>query len=248
MTEIRTTDREGLRGIFERGRPAGYWMARSEEFPRLWVGVDSTPGHLTQRTSGTFSEVLTWLMRRQGVIGPDGSVRNRLAERDVEYVGISVQAGGTITRTAPDEVEIAQRYTGFPFGKAAEKVKWPPKTKEREKKPKSSRPAVKFNQFGHHEGTMESNKRILELYAAGMSLAGIAKEMGMARVTVGGRISVMRAEGRIPDELRRRQSIPDETKAEVIRMAREGANYTQISKELGVSRSTASRIVRGSRR
>ena len=57
MTPIRTTDKQGIDGIILTGRPAGYWMAQSEAFPRIYTGV-AADGETADWKHGTFSEVL----------------------------------------------------------------------------------------------------------------------------------------------------------------------------------------------
>ena len=57
MTPIRTTDKQGIDGIILTGRPAGYWMAQSEAFPRIYTGV-AADGE--RRTGSTEPSARCW--------------------------------------------------------------------------------------------------------------------------------------------------------------------------------------------
>ena len=89
---ILTVDWDVLAGILRTGKPAGLWMARLGPASRTWMGVDSRPGHLTIRKNGTFPEVLTWLMRRAGIIGKGQIIKNRIHDGEPEILIHKVSA------------------------------------------------------------------------------------------------------------------------------------------------------------
>ena len=70
MTRIRRISREGVSGILRYGTPEGYWFARSEKAPWVWVGAVAEDGQV-RHLMGTLGEVLAWLTEQGGGEAPE---------------------------------------------------------------------------------------------------------------------------------------------------------------------------------
>lgn len=106
--EIRTVDRDTLRGIFDAGKPAGLWMACVSERYHFWMGIDTRSGRAEYKEAGAFSKVLTWMLARGGV-KPASSPAN-INQTNKPFVGWRVTAAGVrrVTKTKK-----SKNYTGF---------------------------------------------------------------------------------------------------------------------------------------
>ncbi len=228
---ILTIGREGLRGIIERGKPEGLWMAESSEFPKIWSGVDSRPGHLTLMHHGTFPEVLTWLMRRAGIIRPREDVEVRNASRDPEYhiaktTGAELRIAGAEIRTMPEP------HGGNPGQR--------------------KRDALTRRMEAEHaqERDREINAEILRRLKRGQIYREIGEAVGISVGAVSDRIRRMKQRGvdvpplraeREKDRVRKRDG-------EILTMLRRGMSVTEISEELGCSYNLVYKKMRGYKR
>lgn len=209
---IRTIDEDAARGILESGKPAGLWMYEAKGVPMSWAGI-AADGKKSATKSGTFPEVLTWLMIRGGIMPRSGKKpENRNMSRDPEYryrressVGLRVEGAAIREWTAPYVVkEIPSDGWGTNTIKPYQPEPVKPEPKPEPVKPKKARPKPEGRPRGSGLGKTENSKRtdaqIRQMVLDGMDDETIAADIGIKPKTVGARILAMRKEGAFPND------------------------------------------------
>jgi len=228
MNRIRTTDKAGIDGIIRTGRPAGYWMAQSEPFPRLYTGVVAD-GRRAVRKHGTFGEVLEWFQMKLGILRDERRDRVIRDSSDT-FRGIRVTRGDTV-RIPEEDMERAKVYSGFSA-----------------RKPNVRRGASPSKDGGMKHGNAMRNKaklaerdgqiKELVLSAPGMTAKKVAAQLGMKEKACAARITILRKAGELPPANPKNAErdvkkfwLPDED-AKIFALLDEGKNAVQIGEAL----------------
>jgi len=229
MTPIRTTDKQGIDGIILTGRPAGYWMARSEPFPRIYTGVVAD-GHRAVRKHGTFGEVLEWLHRKAGIL------RNADADRVIRdcsdtFRGIRVTSEEAV-RIPERDMTRAKAYTGFAVkvDRGRRGVKTPSHDGIRHGRTLPDCPDMKARH--------DRDEEILRLSREGLLQKEIAERLGVTERVVNGCVRRMRKNGvEVPNVRAVRDAAKRREKAEAFRRMKdaEGLPVSEIARREGVS-------------
>ncbi len=228
MTKIRTTDKQGIDGIILTGKPAGYWLARSEPFPRLYTGV-AADGHRAVRKHGTFAEVLEWLHRKAGIL------RNAEADRVIRdcsdtFRGIRVTSEAAV-RILERDMKRAAAYTGFAVRMDHRKrgMKTPTHDGMRHGNTLPDTP----NRKERHE----RDELILKLSREGLIQREIAERLGISGKTVSTSVRRLRKNGvEVPNVRAEREAARRREKAEQFRRLQEGGmRVAEIARREGVS-------------
>ena len=235
VNPIRTTDRAGIDGIIAEGRPSGYWMAKSEPFPRLWTGVVSD-GHTAARKHGTFGEVLEWLQFKSGILSDDRrGVKRQAGER---IFGIRVTWEGR-QWLSPDAMERAEIYAGF----SCSSVRGP--SRSQHMRVSSAQGGVRHGNAGadsaRNRAVKERDELILQLSREGLLQKDIALRLGVTPTTVNNRVRAMRKAGiDVPSAQRERERAVRLERAERFRRMRdeEGLRAPEISRRTGIHMQT----------
>lgn len=230
---IRTTDKAGIDGIIQTGRPAGYWMAQSEPFPRLWTGAVSD-GHTAARKHGTFGEVLEWIQWKAGIL------RNAKADRLIRdcsdlFRGIRVTSEAA-ERIPEGEMERAKIYSGF----SCSSVRGPARSSHM--KTSAAAGGIRHGNTARpldprRNEVRERDEMILALCREGLLQKDIAVRLGVTPATINNRVRVMRKAGiDVPDVRRDKERAVRMERAEAFRRMRdeEGLNAPEISRRTGI--------------
>ena len=233
VNPIRTTDKAGIDGIIQTGKPAGYWMAQSEPFPRLWTGVVSD-GHTAARKHGTFGEVLEWIQRKAGIL------RNAKADRLIRdcsdlFRGIRVTSEAA-ERIPEEDMERAKVYSGF----SCSSVRGPARSSHM--KTSAAAGGIRHGntarpQDPRQDEIRERDEMILALCREGLLQKDIAVRLGVTPTTINNRVRVMRKAGiDVPSAQRERERAVRLERAERFRRMRdeEGLNAPEISRRTGI--------------
>lgn len=220
---IRTVDKAALAGIIATGKPAGLWLCRSTDFPRLYTGVDARNGKPVLKKHGAFPDVLSWLMGR-GKILPR-TVKNRIRGEEV-FRGIRATRDGFV-RLAPEAMKTAPRYHGF--------------TVSQKREPSAPKPKAAPKVSSRIEEARKRDAEIVRLYRDGVTAVQIAEELGQNSKTIQKRMIALRKNGTLPPVHRGEKGF-DRSKAAALRDA--GYSREEIAEALGCSVLTAYRILK----
>lgn len=219
---IITVDREAIRGIVTRGKPGGLYMAMTQSLSRIWMGVDSRPGHLLLMNYGTFPEVIEWLTRRRGETGGQSPSRE-----EAWHAGRSVQIPLRIEGAVIKEwKEWTPEEEGGSSFRAA-----PPVVQHRSRR----EPAQVVS-------AAERDEEIVRLYGTGQTYESIARELGISQSTVYSRIRILHRAGapvtprRDPEAIRARDE-------KILRMALDGMLWAEIAEAVGCSQKLVSQRI-----
>lgn len=232
MTPIRTTDKQGIDGIIQTGRPAGYWMAQSKPFPRIWLGVVAD-GHRAVRKHGTFGEVLDWLQFKSGVLSDERrGVRREAGE---QVFGIRVTWEGR-EWLSPDEMERAKSYAGFTChtARGSSRNNW---RQTRPVKDGLKHGSVTKEPTPVRIASRELNETILRLSREGMIQKDIAARLGVSETCVNARVRKMRKRGiEVPRVMKEKQKAGQWERAMEMKRMRdeEGLRAKEISARTGI--------------
>lgn len=237
-TAIRTTDKAGITGIISTGRPAGYWMAQSSAFPRIWTGAYCTGESVFWR-HGSFGDVLTWLQRKAGILREDEEPAVRHIPDGPRWsaargTAIPLRIEGAEVQDWPDDGSTVMGFDGTPV---------------------AGRDAVRTVKARHIGGTrvaakitaevMERDRKILELFRDGKTYTEIAAAVGLTSGTVSQRIKLMQEEdpsiGR--GERQHDKAAVMERDRRIVELARAGMKWEDIGRELGIAAKTVSKRV-----
>lgn len=231
MTPIRTTDKQGIDGIIQTGRPAGYWMAQSKPFPRIWTGVVAD-GRRAVRKHGTFGEVLDWLQFKSGVLSDERrGVRREAGE---QVFGIRVTWEGR-EWLSPDEMERAKSYAGFTCtARGSSRNNW---RQTRPVKDGLKHGSVTKEPTPVRIASRELNETILRLSREGMIQKDIAARLGVSETCVNARVRKMRKRGiEVPRVQKEKQKAGQLERAMEMKRMRdeEGLRAKEISARTGI--------------
>lgn len=237
MTQIRTTDRDGIVGILAAGRPAGFWMAQIQDNPKAWTGAHAN-GKKTVIKCGTFAEVLEWLQRRAD-IRQDRSRDRVIRDASDNFCGLRVTSAGQV-RIPEERMKRAANYSGF--GIRTQKQKTGLKTPGHD--------ALRHGNTGLRKETDEKSRKmdeeILGLSRNGLLQKEIAERLGVREKCVQNRVIRMRERGiAVPCVYAERKAAERMEKlAEVRRLwIDEGLGYTEIARRMGITKSAVGRWV-----
>ena len=227
MTPIRTTDKAGIAGIIQTGKPAGLWMAQSAAFPKIWTGAVSN-GRVAVRKHGTFAEVLTWLQRKDGILRDERADRVIRDSSDT-FSGITVTGSGAV-RIPEAEMRRAQTYSGFSAGRL-------PQAKHGT--PTAEADGIKHGNILRNKAKLaERDEEIKRLVLTGMTAKKAAAQLGMREKACAARITAMRKAGELPpadprlaERTEKRFWTPDEDK-KILALIAEGRNACEIGAAL----------------
>ena len=229
MNRIRTTDKAGIDGIIRTGRPAGYWMAQSSAFPRIWTGAVAD-GRRAVRRHGTFGEVIEWLQRKSGIFRDERRRDRVIRDSSDTFRGIRVTRGDTV-RIPEEDMERAKVYSGFSARKPNVRHTAPPSKDGGMKHGNAMRNKAKL---AERDGQI----RELVLSAPGMTAKKVAAELGMKEKACAARITILRKAGELPpaDPKNAERDVkkfwlPDED-AKIFALLDEGKNAVQIGEAL----------------
>lgn len=223
---IRRVDADEMR-ILLRGnakKPVGWFIARMED--GSWTGADTHFGAIPKRLSGSFKEVIEWL------IPPTGVVRNITWERETNW------------KAAVSDI-VPLRIPG------AEIKEWPYEEFYTVQGLDGTQVAGRDAAFlarsrlrgGQRTGAlltaevMERDRRILELFRDGKTYREIGEAVGLTEGTVSSAIKRMQeADPTIPQGIRQRNMEEIAARdAEIRLLLLDGKSQKQISRELGLS-------------
>lgn len=228
MTPIRTTDKDGIAGILATGRPAGYWMAQSEAFPRIWTGVVAD-GRRAVRKHGTFGEVLEWLHRKAGILR-DARADRVIRDSSDTFRGIRVTSEAAV-RIPERDMTRAKAYTGFAVkvDRGMRGVKTPSHDGLRHGRTMPDSP--------HTQERHDRDEEILRLSREGLLQKEIAGRLGVTERVVNGCVRRMRKNGvEVPNVRAARDAAKRREKAEAFRALQEGGMpVSEIARREGVS-------------
>ena len=223
---IRTTDKDGIAGILATGRPAGYWMAQSEAFPRIWTGVVAD-GRRAVRKHGTFGEVLEWLHRKAGIFR-DTRADRVIRDSSDTFRGVRVTLGDTV-RIPEQKMERAKVYSGFSARKPNVRHGAPPTKDGGMKHGNAVRDKAKL---------AERDEEIKRLVLTGMTAKKAAAQLGMREKACAARITALRKAGELPpadprlaERTEKRFWTPEEDK-KIFALIAEGRNACEIGAAL----------------
>ena len=203
---IRTVDEDGINGIISFAKPAGYWMARSTKSSMQWIGVVAD-GETTVRQYGAFAEVLSWLYEQAGIRPKQGS-------------------------TSPSREKRYDKQTSLAWPlriEGAEIQDW----KEGSADAVTGRRTYTLSPEKNAE-IMERDRRIAELYADGVSYAGIAEAVGCVISTVHLAVQRMKEAGELNVVGRRRsQEQIAENERRMVDLLWEGRSLKDIARAIG---------------
>ncbi len=228
-TPIRTTDKQGIDGIILTGKPAGYWMAQSEPFPRLWVGVVAD-GRRAVRKHGTFGEVLEWLHRKAGILR-DARADRVIRDCSDTFRGVRVSSDAAV-RIPERDMTRAKAYTGFAVkvDRGKRGVKTPSHDGMRHGRTMPDSP--------HTQERHDRDEEILRLSREGLLQKEIAGRLGVTERVVNGCVRRMRKNGvEVPNVRAARDAAKRREKAEAFRRMKdaEGLPVSEIARREGVS-------------
>lgn len=203
-------------------KPVGWYIAKMEN--GLWMGADTHFGAIPKRFSGSFREVIEWL------IPPTGVTQNMSREREWK-AGVSpaipVRIEGAEIRDWPEAKETAMGFDGTPAaGKSAAYL-----TRSR------LRGGAKTGSMTTAQA-MERDRRILELMQEGKTEAEIAPLVGLVPSSVSRVLKRLQAEDpSIPrgkrqidrDEVERRDR-------KILECLRGGMSQVEIADRMGLER------------
>lgn len=241
---IITVNREAVRGIIRLGKPAGLFIALSDDAVKFCTGVDSRPGHLCLMKHGPFAEVLDWLMYRGGIMTRGEPVRNRNVSRDPEWrihvdtdPGIRV-SGAQIKPWKGWDEEIRERA---PFVVNTERASLIQSQPERPASREESRRAVEL---------ASRDEEIIRLVNAGLTFEAIGHEVGLSTSAAHARAEKLRKMGyeMQPPRKRAAREAARERDEEILELAREGMTAQEIAERLGCNLSTAEKAMADARR
>lgn len=237
-TAIRTTDKAGISGIISTGRPAGYWMAQSSAFPRVWTGAACNGQSVVWR-HGTLGDILTWLQRKAGILGEDEEPAVRIVTPDGAWMqkrgsAAPLRVEGAEIRDWPESEPQVQGLDGTPVaGRYAEFMK---RARNNGGRAAGARVTAEV---------MERDRQILELFREGKTYVQIGEIVGLTSGTVSQRIKKMKAaDPTIEDGPR--QIDQGEIMARdrrIMELALAGMKWSDIAAEVGLSPNTISKRV-----
>lgn len=228
MTPIRTTDKDGIAGILATGRPAGYWMAQSEAFPRIWTGVVAD-GRRALRKLGTFGEVLEWLHWKAGILR-DTRADRVIRDSSDTFRGVRVSSDAAV-RIPQRDMPRAKAYTGFSVkaehGKRG--LRTPAHDGMRHGNALPDNPCRKERS--------DRDEEILRLSREGLIQKEIAARMGVSETCVNARVRKMRKRGiEVPRVMKEKQKAGQLERAMEMKRMRdeEGLRAKEISNRTGI--------------
>ena len=214
---IRRVDADEMR-ILLRGnmkKPVGWFIARMED--GSWTGADTHFGAIPKRLSGTFKEVIEWL------IPPTGIVRNVTRERQTDWKAavssiVPVRIAGAQIREWTEPVRVFEIRDGGDPGEEAPAVSG---EHEAQKKPAAA----------WRSGIAMRDARILALFREGKSWEEIGGEVNLDPVYVRQRIAKMRRKDpSIPDALKEKKRRKDER---ILELLASGMSHKDCAQEVG---------------
>ena len=227
-TPIRTTDKQGIDGIILTGKPAGYWIARSDPFPRIYTGVVAD-GHRAIRKHGTFAEVIEWLHRKAGILR-DARADRVIRDCSDTFRGIRVTSEEAV-RIPERDMTRAKAYTGFAVkvDRGKRGVKTPSHDGLRHGRTMPDSP--------HTQERHDRDEEILRLSREGLLQKEIAGRLGVTERVVNGCVRRMRKNGvEVPNVRAARDAAKRREKAEQFRALQEGGmRVSEIARREGVS-------------
>lgn len=237
-TAIRTTDKAGISGIISTGRPAGYWMAQSSAFPRIWTGAYCTGESVFWR-HGSFGDVLIWLQRKAGILREDEEPAVRHIPDGPRWsaargTAIPLRVEGAEIKDWPDDGSTIRGFDGTPVvSRYAELMK---RARNNGGRSAGKRTTAEV---------MERDRKILELFREGKTYAEIAEAVGLTNGTVSTRIKLMqRADPSIEDGPRQHDQAQIMARdRRIVELARAGYKWEDIGRELGIATKTVSKRV-----
>jgi len=228
MTPIRTTDKDGIAGILATGRPAGYWIAQSEAFPRIWTGVVAD-GRRAVRKHGTFGEVLEWLHRKAGILR-DARADRVIRDSSDTFRGVRVSSDAAV-RIQERDMPRAKAYTGFSVkaehGKRG--LRTPAHDGMRHGNALPDNPCRKERS--------DRDEEILRLSREGLIQKEIAARLGVSETCVNARVRKMRKRGiEVPRVQKEKQKAGQWERAMEMKRMRdeEGLRAKEISARTGI--------------
>ena len=228
MTPIRTTDKDGIAGILATGRPAGYWMAHSEAFPRIWTGVVAD-GRRAVRKLGTFGEVLEWLHLKAGILR-DTRADRVIRDSSDTFRGVRVSSDAAV-RIPEQDMPRAKAYTGFSVkaehGKRG--LRTPAHDGMRHGNALPDNPCRKERS--------DRDEEILRLSREGLIQKDIAERLGVSETCVNARVRKMRKRGiEVPRVMKDKQKAGQLERAMEMKRMRdeEGLRAKEISARTGI--------------
>ena len=228
MTPIRTTDKDGIAGILATGRPAGYWMAQSEAFPRIWTVVVAD-GRRAVRKHGTFGEVLEWLHRKAGILR-DTRADRVIRDSSDTFRGVRVSSDAAV-RIPERDMPRAKAYTGFSVkaehGKRG--LRTPAHDGMRHGNALPDNPCRKERS--------DRDEEILRLSREGLIQKEIAARLGVSETCVNARVRKMRKRGiEVPRVQKEKQKAGQLERAMEMKRMRdeEGLRAKEISARTGI--------------
>lgn len=228
MTPIRTTDKQGIDGIILTGRPAGYWMAQSAVFPRIWTGAVAD-GRRAVRKHGTFAEVIEWLHRKAG-IPRDTRADRVIRDSSDTFRGVRVTLGDTV-RIPEQKMERAKAYTGFTcrIDRGKRGLRTPVHDGMRHGNALPDNPCRKERS--------DRDEEILRLSREGLIQREIAELLGISGKTVSSSVRRMRKNGvDVPHVADDRVTARRREKAEQFRRLQEGGmRVSEIARREGIT-------------
>ena len=241
---IITVNREAVRGIIRLGKPAGLYIALSDDAVKVCTGVDSRPGHLLLMKHGSFAEVLTWLMFRGGIMKRGAPVENRNVSRDPEWrthvdtdPGIRIR-GAQIKPWKGRDEEIRER---MPLVVNTERASLMERTPVMSASREQSRKAVEL---------ASRDEEIIRLVNAGLTYEAIGHEVGLSTSAAHSRAEKLRKMGYVMQPSRK-QTVKEaarERDAVILRKAQGGMTAQEIADELGCHLSTAEKVMADARK